>query len=88
MPMALVTRQSKVNQANFELTGVYLDKYMLTAAYQNIDPLSGKGNAALYAGVVVKKALRLFVSYGDDFDWEQIGISDVFFHAGIKYQIR
>jgi hypothetical protein len=76
------------NQANVTLTAVYKDKYMVTAAYQNIDPLTGRGNASIYAGVVVMKDFRLFISYGDDIDWEQAGVSDVFFHAGIKYQVR
>ena len=87
MPMAIVTRQSKVNQLNGMFTAVYKDKFMLSFAYENIDPISGLGNAYVYGSVRIAKRARLFGSYGRDLDLLQTGINETFVHAGLNFLV-
>jgi len=87
MPMVQATRQNNINQANATLTAVYKNKLMLTVAYQDIEPHTGKGNLMVYAGYDIKKHLRLFASYGYNIEWLDQGVNEQFVHAGIKYVI-
>jgi len=84
MPMAIVTRESKVNQLNTMFTAVYKDRYMLSFAYENIDPISGLGDAYVYGSVRIAKRVRVFGSYGRDLDLLQTGVNENFVHAGLN----
>jgi hypothetical protein len=87
MPMAVFTRKSTINQANGTLTAVYKDKYMVSVAYQDISPTTGRGNLLAYAGVDIKKQLRVFASYGRNLELAEIGVNESFLHIGFKFQI-
>jgi len=84
MPMAIGTRENKVNQANVMLTVVYKNNFTLSVAYQNIDPVSGFGNPYVYGAVNIARRVRIFGSYGDDMALLQTGINETFVHAGIR----
>jgi len=87
LPMLVMSRQSGVSQSSATLTVVFKNKYMLTAAYQDIDPKTGLGNVSVYAGVDINKHLRLFASHGMNAEYQAFGINEQFTHLGVKYQI-
>ncbi len=84
MPMAIITSESKVNQVNTMLTAVYKDKYMLSFAYGNIDPISGLGNTYVYGAARIAKRVRVFASYGLNLDLLHRDINETFVQAGVK----
>ena len=87
MPMVIMTRENKVNQANAMLTAVYKEKFMFSIAYQAIDPTTGWGNPYVYGSVTIAKKIGVFASYGTDIQLAQMGLNETFVHVGLKYQI-
>jgi hypothetical protein len=88
LPMVELRRQNDINQANTNLTAVYKDKAMVTVAYQDISPKTGRGNLFVYLGYNFSNKVRVFAGAGYNTEWQDIGVNEYFVHCGVKYQIH
>jgi hypothetical protein len=86
LPMLEVERNKLFSQASASIMTTFDDKITLGAAYQNISPVTQRGDKVAYAGIKAFNRLTLFTSYGRNGEMAAKGINRHIVHTGLRFQ--